>query len=169
MIVVGLRLCEGRVGLRNHTVTNPVGLVGCCVSLLLLFGCVSQQVADEAHRRINYGMSTSELAVARRVAAEQALREGATVTARAAVVQPPRTASAAGRSAPCTSGRRLLYITLAGQFPRTPKLTNPDGTKSGPVVGQYLTVDAGTGRICDAHYVTHPILSDPSTVLLFSM
>ena len=128
---------------------------------LAVAGCVSQDVADATNERINNGMTTSELAVAHRVAFQQARTEDASVTARATVSGPTSSASSSTPPQPCTSGR-LLHITLAGQFPHAPN------GRATPVLGQELTADARTGRVCEIHYVTRPIVTDPTSVVLFS-
>ena len=141
----------------------PVVAIACAVCCVVT-GCVSQDVADTANERLNYGMSTSELIIARSAALDQARKEEAKVTARATVSE-AATASAfpTAKPKPCTSGR-LLHITMAGQFPHKPPATS-DST---PVSGQELTVDAATGRVCDAHYLTGLIALDPESVLLFT-
>lgn len=146
-------------GLPRHA----AGIVLSCALLLVVSGCVSQKVADTANRRLNNGMSTSELETARRVALRQVREEGAIVTARATVS--PAAPSAGSRPRPCTSGR-MLHITMTGQFPHHPTLDRPG---SPPVLAQELTVDAATGRLCGAHYLTYVSLTDPTAVLLFSL
>jgi hypothetical protein len=42
------------------------------------------------------------------------------------------------------------------------------GTGCVSQLGQELTVDARTGRLCDTHFVTSPIMTDPASVRLFS-
>jgi hypothetical protein len=125
-------------------------------------GCVSQDVADQANERLNYGMSTSELKTARSAALHLARKEGAKVTARATVSGADTSASASSSPKPCTSGSRLVHITLAGRFPHA--------TQAGPngVSGQEVTVDAATGRVCDAHYLTGPIALNPESAPLFT-
>lgn len=136
--------------------------------LLSVSGCVSQGVADRVSQRLNHGMTTTELETARGVALDRARHEDARVTARAVVIPAtPATASGAasgaatGSPAPCTTGR-LLRITLAGSFPHA----RPRGSMT--VSGQALTVDAPTGRLCSAHFLTGTILVDPQAALLFS-
>ena len=133
---------------------------GCTVWCVV--GCVSQDVADQASQRLNDGMSTSELQTARNVALDRARKEDAKVTARATVSEADTSTSLSSPPKPCTSGSRLLHITLAGQFPHA----RPAGSKD--VSGQGLTVDAATGRVCDAHYLTGPIALDPESVPLFT-
>jgi hypothetical protein len=138
-----------------------LGMVMGGVVWLSVAGCVSHDVADAVNQRINDGMTTSELAVAHRVAFQQARKEDATVTARATVTGPTSSASSSALPEPCTSGR-ILHITLAGQLPHA------RDSGASPVLGQELTVDARTGRVCEAHYVTRPIVTDPTSVVLFS-
>jgi hypothetical protein len=135
-------------------------VTGCMVWCVA--GCVSQDVADKANERLNYGMSTAEVNLARSVAFDRARMEGAKVTAKAAVSAAHTSGSSSTPPKPCAPGSRLLHITLAGQFPHA--------AQSGPkdVSGQELTVDAITGRVCDAHYLTGPIALNPEAVPLFT-
>ena len=132
-----------------------------CAVWCAVTGCVSQDVANTVNERINKGFSTSELKIARDAALDHARKEDAKVTARATVSEADESASASGPPRPCTSGR-LLHIILAGQFP------NAEQSSSTPVSGQQLTVDATTGRVCEAHYLTGQIIVDPGSVLLFT-
>jgi len=127
-----------------------------------LLGCVSQDAADTVNQRLNDGMSTSELAIANRVARATAQHEGASVTATATVSGTPAPESAGGDTVPCASGR-LIHITLVGQFP-----DQPHRNGSTPILHQELTVDGTTGRVCQAHFANGPIVPDPSSVRLFS-
>jgi hypothetical protein len=129
-------------------------------AVLVLAGCVSHNVASDVNRRLEFGMSTSEIATANRVALREARRDDARVTARASVsgqetAQPPD-----ARSRPCASGR-LIRITLVGEFPHAPK-------QAARIYGRALTVDAATGRLCEGHYLNQPVVTDLSSVLLFS-
>ena len=90
--------------------------------------------------------------------------EDARVTARAIVSEADASASPSTPPPPCTTGR-LLHITLAGEFPHHRTVSKTDPT---PVSGQVMTVDATTGRVCETHYVTGLVMSDPTSVLLFS-
>ena len=135
-----------------------------CAGWLGITGCVSQDTADTVNRRLHNGMSTPEFTIAYGVALRQARREDARVTARATVSEAAASASAGSPPGPCTSGR-LLHITLAGHFPHPEHAGNSGATA---VRGQELTVDAPTGRLCEAHYVTGLIVDDPTSVLLFT-
>jgi hypothetical protein len=126
-------------------------------------GCVSQDIADSVNTRINYGMTTSEVKIAEAAAIHQARGEDARVTARANVSEAQASPSPAAQ--PCTTGR-LLHITLAGDFPHHRVVSRTDPT---PVTAQVMTVDATTGRVCEAHFVTGLIPIDPTSVLLFSL
>lgn len=121
-------------------------------------------MADTVNRRLNHGMSTSELKISYRAALHQARREGARVTARATVSQAAARSASSPPPGPCTSGR-LLHITLAGDFPRHRHVGNAG---SALVTGEQLTVDATTGRVCESQYLSGPVLTDPMSVLLFS-
>jgi hypothetical protein len=133
-----------------------------CALWLAVTGCVSQDVADSVNRRLEYGVSTSELRIANAVAYHAAQREAARVTtARATVSGPESSASPSPAPRPCTG--RLLHLTLSGYFPHA-----PSSADSPPVTGQELTVDAGTGRVCEKHYLTGVITNDPMSVRLFS-
>ncbi len=136
-----------------------------CATWIAVAGCVSQDTADTVNRRLHNGMSTSEMKIAYGAALRQARKEDARVTARATVSEAEASASPNSPPPPCTSGR-LLHITLAGQFPHAP---DPGDPGSPPVRGQELTVDATTGRVCDAHYLTGVIMTDPTSVLLFTI
>jgi hypothetical protein len=126
-------------------------------------GC-SQDVRDAVNQRMNYGMTTTEKKLAYAVALRQVRAERARVTARATVSGPNASASPSVPPAPCSSGR-LLHLTLAGQFPHRPFADAAHATR---VSAQVLTVDARTGRVCDAHYVSGLVVNDPTSVLLFS-
>jgi hypothetical protein len=131
-------------------------------------GCVSDDVRDTVNERMNYGMTTSEEKLAYAAALRQVRSEQARVTARATVSGPDASASPSASPrvppAPCTSGR-LLHITLAGRFPHHPFA---DAARTTRVSAQVLTVDAATGRLCDAHYVSGLVVNDPTSVLLLS-
>jgi len=146
--------------------SSHVGLLlsGCAIWLAVA-GCVSQGVEDTVNQRTNHGMTTSELKVARAAALRQARREGAKVTARATVSGVAASPRPSGPPGPCRSGR-LLHITLVGQFPHAP---HAGDTGSTPARGQDLTVDATSGQVCESHYVTGVNMTDPTSVLLFSL
>jgi hypothetical protein len=135
-----------------------------CATWIAVAGCVSQDPADTVNRRLHNGMSTSEMRIAYGAALRQARNEDARVTARATVSEGEDSASSNSPPRPCTSGR-LLHITLAGQFPHA---LHPGDSGSPAERGQELTVDATTGLVCDAHYVTGLIMSDPTSVVLFT-
>jgi len=130
-------------------------------------GC-SQEVRDTVNQRLNHGMTTSEEKLAYAAALKRVRGEEARVTARATVSGPDASgssgASPSAPPAPCTSGR-LLHLTLAGQFPHHPFA---DATHTTRVSAQVLTVDARTGRVCEAHYASGLVVNDPTSVLLFS-
>src|SRR4051794_20890483 len=65
---------------RRLTLWIALGCTVWCVA-----GCVSQDVADQANERLNYGMTTAELNLARSVALDRARKEDAKVTATATV------------------------------------------------------------------------------------
>lgn len=137
--------------------------LSCAVSFALA-GCLSQDIKDNVNQQVNQGMRTSEVGIARHLAASVARREDADVSATATVTEASTSASpVVGHPRPCTSGR-LLHITLVGEFPHQRSLA---GSGSALVVGQVLTVDAATGRLCESHYVTGPIVPDPMSVALF--
>ena len=119
-----------------------------------------------AQRRVTQGPGTSspEFKVAHAAGLRQARREDAQVTARATVSEAAASASPSGPPRPCTS-RRLLHITLAGQFPHP---VGAGSSGSTTVRGQELTVDAATGRLCEAHYLAGLIVNDPTSLLLFT-
>jgi hypothetical protein len=131
-------------------------------SSLALAGCLSRATKEKVSQQVNNGMTAYEVKTARTVAAHAARVEGANVSAIATVSQASTTATAGTQPASCTTGR-LLHITLVGDFPHKPKLSN-----SNVAPAQMLTVDATTGRICDSHYTKQPIVSDPMAVSLFS-
>ncbi len=136
-----------------------------CAVWFAATGCVSQDTADTVNRRLHNGMSTPEFKVAYGAALRQARKEDArVVTARATLSQTAASASTGSPPRACTSGR-LLHITLAGQFPHAVRAGDSGSTA---VRGQELTVDATSGRLCEAHYVTGLIVNDPTSVLLFT-
>lgn len=141
-----------------------IALASSSAASLALAGCLSQDTKDKVNQQINYGMRTSEVGIARQVAADMAQREDADVSAIATVSEASPSASPDSRTRPCTSGR-LLHITLIGEFPHQRDLP---GTGPAPVLRQALTVDATTGRVCGSQYLTGPIISDPMSVVLFS-
>jgi len=129
---------------------------------LALAGCLSTDTKDRVNQQINYGMRTSEVGIARVVAARVAQREDADVSATATISKASPSSSPGSHTMPCTTGR-LIHITLVGTFPRA--RADPG---SAPVLGEALTVDAATGRLCESQYLTEPIVSDPMSVSLFS-
>lgn len=131
---------------------------------LAVAGCVSQDVADTVNRRLEHGISTSELKIAN-AAAYHAMRaeQARVLTARATVSEAASSAPPSPTPRPCTSGR-LLHLTLVGYFPHA----RSSGAGDAPVTGQELTVDATTGRVCEKRYLTGRIMNDPMSVLLFS-
>ena len=147
-----------------------------CALSVGVSGCVSQDVADTVNQRMNNGMTTAEEKLAYAAARRQVRAEQARVTARATVSGPGASASpgaspsgspsvsTSARPAPCTSGR-LLHITLAGRFPHRFFV---DAAHTARVTAQVLTVDAASGRLCDAHYVSGLVVNDPTSVLLFN-
>lgn len=152
----------------SRGVRLPLALAAGCAVWLAVTGCVSQGLADSVNQKLNHGMTTSELKLANVTAYRTARREGARVlTARAVVTETGSTAGSSAPSdqaaAPCTSGR-LIQLTLVGYFPHA----RPESAGEAPVTGQELTVDATTGRLCERHYLTGPIVTDPLSVTLFS-
>jgi hypothetical protein len=133
-----------------------------CALLLAVTGCVSQDLADSVNRRLEYGISTSELRIANAVAYHVAQREAARITTARATVSGPESTPSPG-PAPTPRTCRLLHLTLSGYFPHA-----PSSAGSPLVSGQQLTVDAGTGRVCEKHYLTGVITNDPMSVRLFS-
>jgi hypothetical protein len=145
-----------------------VAVAVACLLPLSVAGCLDQGIKDQVNSRMFYGMRTSEVKIAEAAAIHLARTEDAHVTARAfvsAAAAPASTSASPGPPPePCTTGR-LLHITLAGEFPHHRVVSRTDAT---PVSGQVMTVDATTGRVCETHYMTGPVLSDPMSVLLFS-
>jgi hypothetical protein len=138
----------------------PHRLALSCAAACVLAGCTTQHTADQVNKRLDFGMSTAERATANKVAFRMVRKEDASVSARA-------TASGGATQHPgkpgdssCSSGR-VLHITLVGTFPHLPP-------SAGQVTGQALTVQAATGRVCEAHYLTQPVVMDLESVPLFS-
>jgi hypothetical protein len=143
---------------------------GVAFALLLFAGCSSAS-EPEIQPAGSSPMSDGELAIALRVAREEAKSDDVQVTiatgiAEVGTVPQPNTAYQ------CSSGR-VLRITLIGTFPHVVVAPGPQAVPINAaqsadfeVHAMLLTADAATGRVCEIGVQTGTVHPDPSANVL---
>jgi hypothetical protein len=139
-------------------VTNLARVAGlCCLLAVAASGCSSSPQApaatapSSATDAASNGPTREEIAVATRLAQREADTQEGTITAATVTVGP-------GKGAPtargCTAGRRVLHITLMGDFPHivtTGYAFDPDAPGSPPdftVHSVGIVANPASGRTC---------------------